>query len=374
MITIQSTIEERRNPVRDFIRRCRLPWSNFDLVKQLYEKRTKMLKEDKDAMSTFRFKSVEFAETFISNCIQSVYNFFHTIDSTFLCMKYPFLYPRNRFTGKHYTNWKLLERCKQIMQTNRISCPIALRKDDIDDLPKITTKALPFPLKQRMGGADTSKEDMYRYTIQNKGIDYCLYDDETKKYRLVKQDGRFMLYVPSIGWISSGKEIPWESGSVLNLSGDPNVYVWYFSYDINPLLEFWRKTLMFIHDYVLAAVFCVPTHSEIDALDTGWMRRFGMEMLDEIRNQLKKENCLHKYRIMQIKEKYGSLRWYDAMSSAEIQKIIAKYEDLSERTCISCGRPARYITGGYILPYCENCIDEYSKAMATEIDENGKTS
>lgn len=33
----------------------------------------------------------------------------HTIESCYLCMKYPFLYPRNRWNGKHYNNWKLHE-------------------------------------------------------------------------------------------------------------------------------------------------------------------------------------------------------------------------------------------------------------------------
>ena len=33
------------------------------------------------------------------------------IKSTFLCLRYPFLYPRNRFTGKHYNNWKIYEYC-----------------------------------------------------------------------------------------------------------------------------------------------------------------------------------------------------------------------------------------------------------------------
>lgn len=29
------------------------------------------------------------------------------IPATILCIRFPFLYPRNRFTDKHYTNWKL---------------------------------------------------------------------------------------------------------------------------------------------------------------------------------------------------------------------------------------------------------------------------
>lgn len=36
------------------------------------------------------------------------------IKNTWLCIKYPFLYPRNRFTGLHYNNWKLLDLIKQL--------------------------------------------------------------------------------------------------------------------------------------------------------------------------------------------------------------------------------------------------------------------
>ena len=31
------------------------------------------------------------------------------IYSTLLCIKYPFLYPRNRWTDKHYNCWKIIE-------------------------------------------------------------------------------------------------------------------------------------------------------------------------------------------------------------------------------------------------------------------------
>ena len=31
-------------------------------------------------------------------------NFKEILKNTWLCIKYPFLYPRNRVTGEHYTN------------------------------------------------------------------------------------------------------------------------------------------------------------------------------------------------------------------------------------------------------------------------------
>ena len=80
---------------------------------------------------------------------------------------------------------------------------------------------------------------------------------------------------------------------------------------------------------------------------------------------------LFKYRITQIKEKFGGLRWYDAACPRELYDVIGKYESISFHTCICCGKPAKYITSGWICPYCEDCISEGGKEGATVIDENG---
>lgn len=38
----------------------------------------------------------------------------HTIYSCYMCLRFPFLYPRNRFTGRHYNNWKIQYKRKEI--------------------------------------------------------------------------------------------------------------------------------------------------------------------------------------------------------------------------------------------------------------------
>ena len=104
------------------------------------------------------------------------------------------------------------------------------------------------------------------------------------------------------------------------------------------------------------------TWTELDAMPEGWRKLFGEHMCAEIAAILKKANYLDKYRIVQIKEKYGSLRWYDAGVPAEISEelniLIRCYEILSERTCIVCGAPATRVTTGWISPYCDNCVSK----------------
>lgn len=104
------------------------------------------------------------------------------------------------------------------------------------------------------------------------------------------------------------------------------------------------------------------TWTELDAMPTGWRNAFGEQICAEIAAILKKANYLDKYRIVQIKEKYGSLRWYDAgvpiEISEELDTLIRFYEILSERTCIVCGAPATRITTWLISPYCDNCVSK----------------
>lgn len=82
-------------------------------------------------------------------------------------------------------------------------------------------------------------------------------------------------------------------------------------------------------------------------------------MCEEIRAELVRVDYLDKYRITQIKEKYGTLRWYDlGCTERMLHEIIPKYERLSARICIQCGEPATKISTGWISPYCDICADK----------------
>lgn len=201
---------------------------------------------------------------------------YRAIKASILCIRFPFLYPRNRFTGLHYNCWKLIDYHKNNYQ---------------------------------------------------------------KAYRFGGKDEGFKAIC------------------------------------INKWWAFKIKVADFINDKVLQIFHCVPTYTELDSMDYGWRKCFGIQMCKEIKNALleagKKNHVgrklLRRYRILQIKEKYGGLRWYDAYATVEVEKIINKYEYISEHTCINCGKTADYITTGYILPYCEDCISEKEKEHADKM-------
>ena len=93
----------------------------------------------------------------------------------------------------------------------------------------------------------------------------------------------------------------------------------------------------------------------LDYMPSGWRKAFGEQMCEEIRAELIKYNYLDKYRIVQIKEKYGSLCWYTNGEPQSVYEIVSRYEKLSAQTCIVCGKPATLMSKHWIMPFCD-CI------------------
>lgn len=82
-------------------------------------------------------------------------------------------------------------------------------------------------------------------------------------------------------------------------------------------------------------------------------------MIDDLNELLVKYDFVDEYRIIQVKEKFAQLRWYDngipIEASKEYDDWLSKYETLSEEICIVCGDKASHTTKGWILPLCDKC-------------------
>ena len=109
----------------------------------------------------------------------------------------------------------------------------------------------------------------------------------------------------------------------------------------------------------------------MDDIPLGWNIAFGKQMVEELGALLEKYNYQDEYSICQIKEKFGGLRWYDngfpTEGYEEYKEWLDKYEELSFKTCIDCGKPAKYFTRGWITPICEDCAKEYEYALFEHI-------
>jgi len=72
----------------------------------------------------------------------------------------------------------------------------------------------------------------------------------------------------------------------------------------------------------------------------------------------------------QIKEKFGGLRVYLSTETDEMDDLISKAEDLSYKTCETCGEDGECNTEGWLITLCEKCREEYESERAVSSIED----
>ncbi len=139
------------------------------------------------------------------------------------------------------------------------------------------------------------------------------------------------------------------------------------SFITNKYLYIASKIFKFIHKWIIQALYFFPMYTELDDMPIGWRKHFGIAMCKDLRKALVKDKKLFKYRIAQIKEKYGELRWYDNYSSPRVSEIKEKYALKSYYTCKECGAPAYgMVNAGWISPYCK---EHLANSPCTKFDD-----
>lgn len=63
-------------------------------------------------------------------------------------------------------------------------------------------------------------------------------------------------------------------------------------------------------------------------------------------------------RLDQVKEKFGTLRFYVPQETEEMSRRIEEAEDESARTCEDCGRPGVLRFGGWLKTLCDGCEEK----------------
>ena len=263
------------------------------------------------------------------------------INNTLLCISFPFLYPRNRFTGLHYNNWeinKFLTNSRKSAYTN-----VLVHIVNESKLPEIksaycNSDIIIIPNKKTLIVLN-NKHKTVRIDISK----YCNGEISYIRKELSKENEINVYAV-----VKDGIEIA------------PHFITETFITD--KIMYFILKVMEWFYHHPLQWIHCIPMYTELDALDKGWRLKFGKQICKDIKKSLLMEGGrkrLKEYRIVQIKEKYGFLHWYDAGGNIEIMReIIPKYEELSYHTCINCGKPATKRSTGWICPYCDNCIGD----------------
>lgn len=269
------------------------------------------------------------------------------IKASILCIRFPFLYPRNRFTGEHHSCWTI---CKYLYLLGQIEYDrVSLEQVNEDK------KTPEIRISQRVNDTYYSI-----YKVNNNGVYTYYLQCNCKYYPINDIDWKDVVYVTF-----NNKHL------CIVYKADVK-FRWHFEplkLEHHKFITFIIKCLKFVKK-IIQIVHCIPTYTELDAMEKGWRKTFGIKMCKEIKTALKRDGWLYKYRITQIKEKYGSLRWYDNHYTEELQTIIDKYEQLSASTCIICGKPATKTSTGWISPYCDECAPPSSIDINNLTDED----
>lgn len=323
------------------------------------------------------------------------------LKNTWLCIKYPFLYPRNRFTGKHYTNLKLYD---VIQDTEKKNCPVicvdTITRKDFDYMRTCKTKEIYTAAKQinfyncSLTAYKADDNIMILSYRKGKSKKYSFKLDTILPENLTPDDVCTVYFQKWTPLTRNGKEIinvrllvVLKEGREITKAKYPSIIL-----ELNKSYKIKVKLLKILNS-CLSILHCLPTYTELDDLDKGWRIRFGEDICREIRNSLlmtyireekptaiigkikglyKGVKLLYRYQILQIKEKYAQLRWYDAGATKDVHDIINKYATLSENTCIVCGKDAKYLSTGWICPYCEEHKPEGSVEIGKQCDDEVK--
>ena len=86
----------------------------------------------------------------------------------------------------------------------------------------------------------------------------------------------------------------------------------------------------------------------------GWIN-----LLWKLCEDIEKLNPPKEFEVVQVKEKYGTLRFYVSFGTDEIYDRIDKAEKESEHTCEWCGEYAKLRGKGWLVTLCNGCYEEY---------------
>lgn len=266
--------------------------------------------------------------------------------STYMCIRYPFLYPRNRFTDRHKVN-VLGNLIYNLHHDSTLD--IGITGKLVKETPKFCNKYISF--LDNSIKLDTNLKILF---IKNK-IDAKVHS----LVNLMWKKDRFEIVDMDLVFALTGRPIVRIHFKTKDENDTSNYGFHHESIELitNKFKYLLYKIVMWIDSQILDRILILPTYTEWDAIPVGWNKAFGKQYLKDLKKQLKKDKILYKWRITQIKEKYGTFRLYCNYGSPEIYNIINKYESLSWGTCIQCGKPATYTSKGWIAPYCEECIN-----------------
>lgn len=262
---------------------------------------------------------------------------------TYMCIRYPFLYPRNRMDGKHH-NYFLSSYRSKLWDKSTLSI-------------SITGKIITEPIYENNR---ILRKDFNAKLLPDKKSIIIWNHKEIKTFN-VRNVIWNAFEVVNIFYSESITGKPIITIGVKKDSKDKNNYG--FSYHcVNLITNYFLikcyYLIKWIDEKILDNIFILPTYNEWEAMPYGWNKAFGKQFLKDLKKQLKKDKMLYSWRITTIKEKWGEFNLYCNKGTKELYSLIHKYENLSWNYCMKCGKPSTVKSIGWVLPYCKECAEK----------------
>lgn len=279
------------------------------------------------------------------------------IRDVYLCWKYPFLRLRNAFSGLEHNWWPAREYHRNNWSKCVRSVFVEFENDENRTYDTELTKGVVRAtcILNLDSGLRIEATNEYVYVIYNNHI---MYTYDLRDYFKV---------LPCAVHIERKAEtdstdnliLKYKGGEALSFTEYGKNVSRFCSVVTNRWLHAKIQILDWIEKYPYQWIHFLPKYSWYGAIPYGWRKCFGMQLVKEIATALKDvggRKAMKNMQITDIKEKWGSLQIYTSGCPDDVHKIIEKYEYISFRTCMNCGRPAYGVTSGWVKPLCEECF------------------
>ena len=115
-----------------------------------------------------------------------------------------------------------------------------------------------------------------------------------------------------------------------------------------------RKQKEFYNKYPL----CFPDGEPVCGFHCGYgwwpvLDKLCADITRELENG--PDELLAEFRVDQIKEKFGGLRFYVSVGNDDIYNLIRVAENECDKLCEDCGKPGERRRGGWIKTRCDAC-------------------
>lgn len=92
-----------------------------------------------------------------------------------------------------------------------------------------------------------------------------------------------------------------------------------------------------------------------------WKKDQGLKWYDKVLVKIGDYLTIdyHLFSVTQVKEKYGTLRYYTSWETERIGRIITIAEAFSENICEVCGQYGQIYNKGWVVVRCEKCRSNY---------------